>query len=964
LPQRYERQMQQTMRRQTLDRAFPEQQQRHGDRQQGRGVRQEMREAREYHEQMNRVRRDAYQQASRDYQSFSNDIAQQTKETLSTHESAYKEKIGHVEQYAQKASKQHKKASKQGQLSVKDLEGAFTSAMEKMTNVGMESIRATAREFNVSLDTMSDRLRAVDLQLMETSEQFGRLFTRSERMDIQYEVMQLGARSQEQVEQLSQTLMRLRSLYPEMGLAQEEWLASMALVEDQAVPAVESVLESMTAAAEKGMFFTDERVFESLRRQSERVMRQAHMGVADLEEGLQDVVATTAALEDQFVGFGDTAGTIMEDFHRVSQEPITELTKDTELLMRMTQLYGHDLKSLFVGLEEGHISQAEAMEMSIDQLGNALEQMQEADPILSRELPALFGLPQEVLRLDIDDLDPEEFAQQVEMMVDPSKDLIDFMEESGYVASFEHLVRTGDHTEALVLAQHETKTWIESVFGELSSIKGITQRISASNMLQNKQLGGIQTTMAAQTGAGMAAQTGAGAKGFLKGAGRVAPWLVGAIGVQQAIAGYTGAGEDEIAGVEAAREGLPWGTALAGGKLGAKGGAALGTAIAPGLGTLIGGAIGGLGGGLAGFFGGEALIDPAADWVGRLMGGEAYQEEVPAYQHGTPYVPEDQFAFLHRGEAVLSPDEAERYRNVDDDGREQVHRLLIREMRIQRLRVERMDLPRDDMAGPGTYGLRARQTEGIPGFFSNVWDSISGFFSNIFGLGGMRGDGRASGVGMYKGAQEWVDRFPLTSPFGSRTITVDGQTYNDFHNGIDLGMPEGTPIPALGGGVVSDAGRDSTRGKYLYQKLPSGKELAYYHLSSIAARAGQAVRPGQKIAASGNTGRSTGPHLHLGVRASSGEWIDPESWLQSGDMAAGANLGPVPTAVYNATPTIQYNEGDRDFDTTPIVNALNSNSMQIIDLLRAILYKLGDGDRERIRRALEWDEDELRAAGY
>ncbi len=94
------------------------------------------------------------------------------------------------------------------------------------------------------------------------------------------------------------------------------------------------------------------------------------------------------------------------------------------------------------------------------------------------------------------------------------------------------------------------------------------------------------------------------------------------------------------------------------------------------------------------------------------------------------------------------------------------------------------------------------------------------------------------------------------------------------HNGVDYGAPIGTPIWAIAGGKVLAAGWMGACGKGIKLRHNSGYESIYCHLSSIAVRSGTKVRQKQMIGRVGNTGRSTGPHLHFGLKKL-GQWVNP-----------------------------------------------------------------------------------------
>ena len=123
----------------------------------------------------------------------------------------------------------------------------------------------------------------------------------------------------------------------------------------------------------------------------------------------------------------------------------------------------------------------------------------------------------------------------------------------------------------------------------------------------------------------------------------------------------------------------------------------------------------------------------------------------------------------------------------------------------------------------------------------------------------------------------------ITSPFGTR---VDPQTGEQrFHHGIDIGMPVGTPVLAVIPGRVEvwehpDAGNAVT---LTGQAGPYAVEIRYLHLSRPLVPSGAHVAAGQAIAESGNTGRSTGPHLHLEIKVN-GQLVDPAQILDIRDM--------------------------------------------------------------------------------
>lgn len=113
----------------------------------------------------------------------------------------------------------------------------------------------------------------------------------------------------------------------------------------------------------------------------------------------------------------------------------------------------------------------------------------------------------------------------------------------------------------------------------------------------------------------------------------------------------------------------------------------------------------------------------------------------------------------------------------------------------------------------------------------------------------------------------------LTSRFGWRRFPLD-PSKKQFHKGVDIGAPKGTPVRSAGAGVVVSAGRDEGHGKSVRVRHRDGVETSYSHLSAIVVRPGDRLQRGELLGRVGSTGVSTGPHLHFGVFVN-GEAVDP-----------------------------------------------------------------------------------------
>ncbi len=104
----------------------------------------------------------------------------------------------------------------------------------------------------------------------------------------------------------------------------------------------------------------------------------------------------------------------------------------------------------------------------------------------------------------------------------------------------------------------------------------------------------------------------------------------------------------------------------------------------------------------------------------------------------------------------------------------------------------------------------------------------------------------------------------VVSGFGWRTNPLGGNGA-EFHDGIDIAVPVGSPVHSPGSGVVSYAGWYNGYGLYVQIDNGYGIESFFGHNSKILVHKGESVKRGQVIALSGDTGNSTGPHVHFGI---------------------------------------------------------------------------------------------------
>ncbi len=149
----------------------------------------------------------------------------------------------------------------------------------------------------------------------------------------------------------------------------------------------------------------------------------------------------------------------------------------------------------------------------------------------------------------------------------------------------------------------------------------------------------------------------------------------------------------------------------------------------------------------------------------------------------------------------------------------------------------------------------------------------------------------------------FIGNFPISQSFGDNpaqyAFVACGGALLRGHNGVDFATPLGTPVTAVQAGVVLDAREDPDRfGHFVLLGHEWGQTL-YAHLAEARVTRGQQVTAGQEVGRSGNSGRSSGPHLHFGMRITpfsvADGWcgyVDPKPYLDRLTQPRGAVMGP------------------------------------------------------------------------
>jgi septal ring factor EnvC (AmiA/AmiB activator) len=122
----------------------------------------------------------------------------------------------------------------------------------------------------------------------------------------------------------------------------------------------------------------------------------------------------------------------------------------------------------------------------------------------------------------------------------------------------------------------------------------------------------------------------------------------------------------------------------------------------------------------------------------------------------------------------------------------------------------------------------------------------------------------------------WPIRGPVNSEFGRRVSQWSGS--QEFHSGIDIGAERGTPVKAPAPGIVVFTGSNADYGNTVIIDHGQDVKSLYGHLQKILVVQGQKVERGQTVALSGNTGKSSGPHLHYEIQVK-GQPVNPRGFL-------------------------------------------------------------------------------------
>ena len=164
-----------------------------------------------------------------------------------------------------------------------------------------------------------------------------------------------------------------------------------------------------------------------------------------------------------------------------------------------------------------------------------------------------------------------------------------------------------------------------------------------------------------------------------------------------------------------------------------------------------------------------------------------------------------------------------------------------------------------------------------------------------------------------------VNNFKVTSGFGSRNAPLKGASTN--HNGLDLAVPLNSDVFSPMNGVVEKIYYNNLGGKQLIIRNADGSRSGFAHLNDYDVSIGDSVKKGQKVALSGNTGNSTGPHLHFTWHDPNGNLVDPrtvfnfESYKKSSSQNSGSENQM--SFTHNNPMNVHYGDFAAKYGATP-----------------------------------------------
>ena len=210
---------------------------------------------------------------------------------------------------------------------------------------------------------------------------------------------------------------------------------------------------------------------------------------------------------------------------------------------------------------------------------------------------------------------------------------------------------------------------------------------------------------------------------------------------------------------------------------------------------------------------------------------------------------------------------------------------------------------------------------GVPLMIAGGAAAIKGGGSNGYGAAFGRGGGRGGSAPVQAG---------VSAAYGAQDSSGLWASTNNTHTGTDYNVPIGTPVTAAMAGIVSSTDLGPDYGMAIMVDHPGGYQTIYAHLSEKDAKVGQTVAKGQRLGKSGDSGNSTGAHLHFEVRKGKNNPVNPDTLLSGSNDVLNpyfATILPTQGDVTGSSASTPTSSGGANLKATPGAGAPNGDAV-------------------------------------
>ena len=210
---------------------------------------------------------------------------------------------------------------------------------------------------------------------------------------------------------------------------------------------------------------------------------------------------------------------------------------------------------------------------------------------------------------------------------------------------------------------------------------------------------------------------------------------------------------------------------------------------------------------------------------------------------------------------------------------------------------------------------------GVPLMIAGGAAAIKGGGSNGYGAAFGRGGGRGGSAPVQAG---------ISAAYGAQDSSGLWASTNNTHTGTDYNVPIGTPVTAAMAGIVSSTDLGPDYGMAIMVDHPGGYQTIYAHLSEKDAKVGQTVAKGQRLGKSGDSGNSTGAHLHFEVRKGKNNPVNPDTLLSGSNDVLNpyfATILPTQGDVTGSSASTPTSSGGANLKATPGAGAPNGDAV-------------------------------------